>query len=324
MRLARLSVLSTSIFIAACSSGSGGSQFGGIEPPSASFPITSANAPTVASVSWQAVVNSGEFGELGGSLGLSSTPGGVDKATQSLKAAGILGNTAQEVPIGPDVQPCLVDGAVTVSGEVADLLTLTRGDTFQVLSELCDDGVGEVVDGLIEFTVGEFTGDLFAGTYLLSMDAVVTNLQIVTSSDTMTNNGDATVTLDTEETPYIEAGVSGAAMTIDYNGRSETLRNYVTDHTLDGGMQNLPYTMSASGSLDSTELAGVVQYTTPVTFGGEGPDYPDTGSLLIEGENSSARLTAVDNVNVTIDVDSNGDGVVDDTINTTWAELASS
>jgi hypothetical protein len=82
--------------------------------------------------------------------------------------------------------------------------------------------------------------------------------------------------------------------------------------------------LSASGTLDSTQLAGVVQYSTPVTFAGEGFDYPSSGALLVEGENSSARLTAIDNVNVTIEVDSNGDGVIDDTINTTWADLTSS
>ena len=323
MRLARLSVLSTSILIAACSSG--GTTFGGTEPPGASFAITPTNATTVASASWEAVVTSGEFGELGGSLGLSSSiPGGVTKATQSLKAAGLPADGAQQVPLGPDVQPCLLDGFVTVSGEIADLLTLTRGDTFEVLYELCDDGAGEIVDGLVAFTVGDFSGDLLLGTYLLSMDAVVTNLQVVTGTDTITNNGDATVTLDTMQTPYIEASSSGSAMTVDYNARSQTLRNYVSNQTLDAGLQTLPYTMSAAGLLDTTELAGVVQYSTPVTVAGEGADYPDTGSLLVEGENSSARLTAVDNVNVTIEVDTNGDGVTDETINTTWAELASS
>lgn len=323
MRLARLSVLSTSILIAACSSG--GSTFNGAEPPSASFAITSANATTVARASWEAVLASGEFGELGGSLGLtSSAPRGVSKTTQAFKAAGIVVGALQQVPLGPDVQPCLVDGFVTVSGEIADLLTLTRDDTFQVLYELCDDGAGEVIDGLVEFTVSEFTGDLLFGTYMLSMDAVVTNLQAATGTDTVTNNGDATVTLDTQQAPYVEAGISGIAMTIDYNARSETLRNYVSNQTLDGGVQTLPYTMSAAGSLDSTELAGVVQYSTPVTFAGEGVDYPDSGSMLVEGENSSARLTAVDNVNVTIEVDTNGDGVIDNTINTTWADLASS
>jgi hypothetical protein len=43
--------------------------------------------------------------------------------------------------------------------------------------------------------------------------------------------------------------------------------------------------------------------------------------LLVQGANSSARLTAIDNVNVMIELDVNGDGEADQTINTTWVDL---
>ena len=321
MNFARLSVLSASLLIAACS----GDQLGATQPSASTFAITSANAATAAKASWEAVVASGEFGELGGSLGLSAAvPGGVSKATLSLKAAGFPVGAGQQVPVGPTVLPCLTGGAVTVTGEVADLLTLTANDTFQVLYELCDDGVGEVIDGVVDFTVGDFAGDLFLGTYLLSMDAVVTDLQVLTGTDTITNNGDATVSLDTMQIPFVEAGVSGTSMTIDSNASSEILSNYSSNQTLDAGVQTLPFTLSASGTLDSTQLGGIIQYSTPTTFAGEGVEYPSSGSLLVEGVSSSARLTAVDNVNVTIELDANGDGVTDETINTTWANLTSS
>ena len=58
-----------------------------------------------------------------------------------------------------------------------------------------------------------------------------------------------------------------------------------------------------------------------MTFAGEGLDYPSSGALLVVGQDSSARLTAVDNINVTIEIDSNGDGTIDATIETTWAAL---
>lgn len=324
MKLTHLSVLSASVLLAACGGG-GGSSFNGAEQPASTFAITSANATTAARTSWEALVASGDFGDLGGSLGLSAAvPAGVAKTTQVFQAAGQSNGAGQAVPVGPNVLPCLSGGAVTVSGDVASLLTLTPGDTFDVLFELCDEGAGEVIDGAIAFTVGDFSGDLLVGTYLLSMDGVLTDLQVATSTDTFINNGDATTTLDTQQTPFVATGVSGTSMTVDGNASSQTLRNYVSSSTLDGGMQNLPYTMAASGTLDTTELAGVVQYSTPVEFSGEGANYPSAGSLLVEGSNSSARLTAVDDVNVTIEVDSNGDGVIDDTINTTWAALAGS
>ena len=323
MNLARLSVLSASVLIAAC--GSGGDQFSGAQPSTTTFAITSANAATVASISWQAVVASGNFGDLGGSLGLSAaTPDGFAKATQAPRAAGYLVNVMQKVPFGPDVYPCLFDGIVTISGDIEDPLTLTVGDTFRAVYQLCDEGEGEVVDGTIDFTVGEFTGDILTSLYMVSMDATVTNLQAITGTDTITNNGDATLMLDTMLAPYIEAGVSGTSMTVDSNASSETLSSYSSGQTVDGNLQELPFTLSASGTLDTTQLSGIVQYSTPVTFAGEGLDYPNSGELLVEGVDSSARLIAVDNVNVTIEVDSNGDGVIDDTINSTWANLTSS
>lgn len=323
MNFARLSVLSASAMIAAC--GSGGDQFGGAAPPSTSFAITSANAMTAARVSWEAVIASGDFSDLGGSLGVTTaTPGGFAKATQPPGPAGYLVNVLQKVPFGPEVYPCLNGGAVTLTGDVADPLTLTVGDTFTALYELCDDGVGEVIDGSIDFDVGEFTGDLLTGNYMLSMDTVLTNLQVVTGTDTITNNGDATVSLDTMLAPNVSASVSGTSMTVDSNASSATLRNYLSSQTVDGNVQERPFTLSASGAVDSTRLAGVVRYSTPVIFAGEGLEYPGSGALLVEGDNSSARLIAVDNINVSLEIDANGDGVVDVTIDTTWEDLASS
>lgn len=323
MNLARLSVLSASVLIAAC--GSGGDQFGGTQPSTTTFAITSANATTATRVSWEAVVASGDFGNLGGGLVVStSSPGDFAKPTLPTAAAGHVLNAIQMDPFGPIVYPCLSDGSVTLSGDVTDLLTLTTGDTFRAVYELCDDGAGEVIDGTIDFTVGEFTGDLQAGMYMLSMEAVVTSLQVLTGTDTITNNGDATVALDTMQSPYVTAGVSGTSMTVDSNASSETLSNYSSSQTVDGNLPELPFTLSAAGTIDSTQLAGIVQYSTPVTFAGEGLDFPSSGALLVEGENSSARLTAVDNVDVIIEIDSNGDGIIDDTIATTWVALTSS
>ena len=323
MNLARLSVLSAAVMIAAC--GGSSDQLGAGQPPTTTFAITSANATDVTRVAWEAAIASGDFGDLGGSLGLSATAtDGLAKASVLQKAGGSLVTVTQLDPVQPIVTPCLSDGIVTITGDVADPLTLTVGDTFRTVYELCDDGAGEVIDGSIDFTVREFTGDVLTSLYRLSLDAVVTNLQVVSATDTITNHGDVTVTLDTMDAPSIFAGVSGTSMTVDSNASSETLSAYSSSQTVDGKLQTFPFTLTMFGTLDSTQFAGIVRYSTPVTFVGEGIDYPSSGALLIEGDNSSARLTAVDNINVTIEIDSNGDGVVDATIDTTWAALTTS
>jgi hypothetical protein len=321
MSRARLSILSAAVLVAAC--GSGAEQFNGNDPNTGSFDITTQNGLQAVKVAWESAIQSGDLSELGGGFGLSAaTPDGFSKAALS-QPTGLVASVMQKVPFGPTVYPCIPNGTVTVSGDIADetMQTLAADDTFSVLYTMCEEGTGEVIDGLVDFTVGDFTGDLLSGTYMVSMDAVVTDLQVMTGNDTLTSNGDATVTLDTMDAPFVYAGTSGSSMTTDSNASSETIMNYQSSQTVDGNEQNLPYTLFAAGLLDSTQLAGIVRYSTPVEFSGEGADYPSAGVLLVEGSNSSARLTVIDNVNVTIDFDVNGDGETDQTINTTWGDL---
>lgn len=324
MSRARLSILSASLLLTACSGS--GDPFGDSGPTARTFDINSTNGLLATKLAWESVVASGELTDLGGSLPLAAAaPGGVSRASLT-QSSGLVVAVMEEAQLGPIILPCDVldpSSTITISGDLEDptFATLTANDTFSVLYTMCDEGNGEVIDGLIEFTVGDFTGDWSNGIYMLSMDAVVTNLQVITATDTLTSNGDATVTLDTTDAPFIYAGTSGTSMTTDSNASSETIMNYQSSQTLDGTLENLPYTLFAAGAIDSTQLAGVARYSMPVQFSGEGIDYPSEGVLLVEGENSSARLTAVDNVNVTLELDVNGDGETDQTIETTWVDL---
>jgi hypothetical protein len=77
--------------------------------------------------------------------------------------------------------------------------------------------------------------------------------------------------------------------------------------------------MDSSGTLDSSVLAGVINYSTPVTFQGFDFDYPSSGEFLVTSGTSSLRLIALDSVNVRIEI--NNDGVIE-IIDTTWAAFA--
>ena len=79
--------------------------------------------------------------------------------------------------------------------------------------------------------------------------------------------------------------------------------------------------MDSSGTLDSSQLAGIVDYSTEIMFQGFDNDYPGIGELLVTGGTSSARLIALDNVNVRIEIDNNDDGTIDDVVDTTWDAL---
>jgi hypothetical protein len=330
MKRASISLLIPFIFIVACSGG-GTTFHGNIDPPppAASFDIDSGNAMVVAGAAYGAVVSSGDLAGLAANTGLTLDAGGnFAKPAFGAEMGGALGRFLQKVPLGPDVYDCLVPGGtVTFSAEIVDVVLLAAGmlsvgDTFLVEYVNCDDGAGEVIDGTIDMTVDAFDGNVLPpSAYDMTMVMNVTDFQVTTATDVQTSNGDATARLNTLQALYVEASVSGNAMTMDTNSTSDTLSAYSTAQTLDVGVSPSPYTMSASGTLDSSQLAGVIRYSTPVTFVGFDANYPHTGELFVEGENSSARLVADNEVDVHIDIDLDGNGTVDETIVTTWAEL---
>lgn len=322
MKRIPIGLLATAFITSACGGGDG-SPFGGTDPVSDSFVIDSGNGVAATRLSYEAVLASGNIAEIGGPAGLSSAPSdGSAIARQGATPEDLALDVVSLIPFGPDVEPCLGGtGTVTLSGDIAVPGTLTPGDVFRIEYDLCDNGQGEVIDGIIELTVRDFGGDLFLGTYLLSMDAVIDTLSVATGTDTLVADGDATISLDTLEAPYIETGVSGSSITQSSNAGTETLTGYSSNQTLDGNQDPAEYTMEAAGGLDSSQLPGTVDYSTVSTFRGYVPGYPREGSLLVRGDNSSARLVVLDESSIRIEIDSNGDGSADDVIDLTWDEF---
>ena len=322
----RLSIplLVAMLAVTACRSGDtiGGFVPAEAPPTPSGFTITSANALSVAQESWGASVQSADLVGLFGSSGgfVASVPANVNKVQVIASAPNSGGSTTQGVPIPATDFDCAF-GIVTVSGEIADPFTptLTPGDYIDSVYTDCDEGTGEIVNGMVRMTVDSFAGDLALGAYDLTATFVLSGLRVTTATDDLTSNGTVTVALDTTMLPAIAASISGSSLTTDGNTDSETLSNFSAAQTVDAGLQPAPYSMDSSGTLDSSTLAGVINYSTPVTFRGFDFDYPSSGEFLVVSGTSSLLLMALDNVNVRIEI--NNDGVIE-IIDTTWAELA--
>lgn len=318
-------ILLTSLILAACGGGSTGITPTGGNPGPGQLAIDGSNGAKASNAAWQSSNRSAGMVGLAGSGGVVSSPGNVNKATLVTSTRTVM-NMLASVPFGPITQDCLVSGTLTISGDLADPITgtLTAGDVINVSADMCDDGAGEVLDGDMSMVVDAFSGDFLGGIYNLTMAMTLTDLSATSATDTITSNGDATVTIDTTQAPFVLASVTGTSLTTDTNTSSETLTDFQTTQTVDGTVQTNPYTLSSTGTLDTTKLPGTIDYDTPVTFLGDDFGYPHTGELLVTGANSSARLIAVDAQNVRIEIDSDGDGTVDETLNMTWDELAAS
>lgn len=314
-------------------SGCSNSSSGPVGSPDPTLTITSNNAMQVGKVAYESADGSQQLGDTGGGLIFVGTqgPGSIVESSRSfVSKIGNAGNGESQVPVPPETISCAVSGTQTVSGEIADPVTptLTAGDYFQVSYSACDDGLGDIKNGTVRMDIDAFSGDFIGEMFSMTFTLTLTNFQVsvfegqsTTPTDVLTSNGGATLSLDTMNYPFVSTSISGNSLVVDSNGSSESLTNFASMLSVDGNVFPSPYTTTSSGTLDSTQLAGVIRYSTPVAFEGLGNDYASSGEFLVEGLGSSLRLIAENNVDVRIEVDTDGDGTVDVTINTTWAEL---
>ena len=292
-------------------------------PPANGVTITSDNAMQVTSTATGAALSGVEADGFTGVLGAGGGGGGATKPqpmkTASVVAKGTIDDGAiSNVPIPPTTTPCAVSGSTTISGDLADPLTYTAGDTINVDSDNCDDGIGEVVDGLIEMTITSFDGDIFTESFLLGIDLVVTDFSVTIEGVTEVANGDIGSLADTRQAPTLTSSVFGDLFQVVSNGQTESLSDFRTDLVENGNT----WTNDSFGTINSTELAGSVDYTTTTPFSGVLGEYPNAGVLVVTGaNNASLTLTTIDNVSVQIEADYDGNGSIDETIMTTWAEL---
>lgn len=318
-------LLTLGLALTICACGGSGSEAGITVPPTLNAPlvIDSNNAKPAARTAYSASANSMRSSDQVGGPGIAVSPGS-DFAKPYIRqniTEGLLGRTRNDA-LKPQA-PCAVSGTETTSANLANPLALTAGDTITVDYLGCDNGLGEVLNGKIEMTIAVFAGDLISGLYLLDVNVVLVNFEVRTADDTVLANGDSSVSIDTLGLPLVLLAVSGNSLSIQSNTSSEAITDFQTSQSVDSSVFPEPYTQSTSGTVDSSQIAGTISYFTPVAFQGVGTAYPFAGELLISGaDNATIRLIALDAVNVRIETDSNGDGVVDMSEDTTWADIA--
>jgi len=239
-----------------------------------------------------------------------------------LQKVGNMPGAFAQVPV-QGTQPCDVSGSISVSGNLADPTTLTEGDTITGVFENCDDGDGFVMDGRLELTVADVEGDVFSDIFRLTLDMILTALTVTSGGDSIAGDGDLAYTLDTLDFPAILTALSGSELRIATGSEAVTFRNFEQTLEVNRGMVPTSYAAEASGRLHSSVLGGSADYGTVVTIRASGDDNPPyTGEILVSGANNSeVRIVVIGEEVVRLEIDVNGDGVVDEFIDTTWAAL---
>lgn len=311
--------------MAACG-GSSGSSSGGINPPVQVLPveITAASAPLVTSDSLNAAAFASEMGafSMGGVLGTEPAPGLFTKIGKvPVAGVGKLINPVFEVPVGPITDECWITGTVTMSGNIADPLTITVGDTITMVFSMCDDGDGQVLDGGMGITITAFNGNL--DTFLFEMGMTVSMDSLSMDDGGMNGpalvDGSFSLLVDTYSYPITKSIVSGDMLSLVAGTRSLTMTDFESNNELDEGAFTV--TVIASGRVESDRFDGRATYATVVPFVSSLDSNPYVGEMLITGANNATiRVTVLDVETVRLEMDYNGDGAVDETRDVTWDE----
>lgn len=286
--------------------------------------ITTTNALTIAS---SVVTASLEGGNLGSFVGFASASSPKPERVYYAKVSEIqnaeIGALVRQtrigavIPVGSEVTQCTGGGTITLSGDIANPATLSPNDTITFEYAACVEG-DTTMNGRFSMRVTGFSGDPASGVFSFAVATTITSLQVTVAGETATLNGSVSISISAAATTTVTTTVSSSSITVGDGGADHTLRDYSSVHTLASGS----FTLDVSGSLTSSDFAGMVSFDTTAVLQGMDDGYAFTGQLLITGANGATiEVIVLDGTFVRLEVDSNGDGIVDATLDVTWDDL---
>jgi hypothetical protein len=300
----------------------GGGGSGGVTPPTSpaepTLNITADNGSDVASAVVIAIGLSFDLGDITGGNISAQPAGDLLSAPLGKGAAGMFKGLPTAISQVPE--SCAISGSVDVTITQANVNTITVGDRIVAVFADCDDGLGYIINGTVDITIAAIQGDILTDVFLLGMDVSMTDIVVTEGTSITTAQGDFTLTLDSLDFPVMRMSLSGDELQLGSDGEVVTLTGF--DHALQVDAVTTELVANVLGRLDSSTLGGSIDYDTMLTIEAIGDNDPYVGEILVTGANdSSVRLVVIDSNNIRLEVDENGDGVVDAFIDTTWAAL---
>jgi len=240
------------------------------------------------------------------------------RAAQPLIASGQFSGVTGIVVSGNDV--CTNGGTFSFSlDDVDNSSTISSGDTMSVSFVNCNEA-GSILTGGIALTGLVVSGDVLTFPYTLQFTMRMKKLKAQENGQTDIANGAATYSESSTDGVVTTSRLSGPSIQYTSAGVTATITGFQIDSTDDAGTG--AYTFNVTATVSSPSMGGSATIVTNTTFQGNGSGNPSVGQAKATGaNNSSVTLTAIDAVNVRLDVDEDGDGLTDSTINTTWSAL---
>jgi hypothetical protein len=232
-------------------------------------------------------------------------------------------------------QACAAGGSITVTlNDVDNSQAASAGDSASVAFNQCRPSATELVNGAVNFTYTT----LSVTTARTDVAAALSFTGLSAQSPGETYSIDGAVTLSasrqgsvTTAQLVVAAGGLALAATTPTHSESLTLGGALTlAVTVDdaavppsGGAAGLT-TVQISGAVSSNRLAGgTIVISTPVPLKAyESDPYPREGQIVVTGAaNSKLRLTAVSTAVLRIELDANGDGTFESSVDRPWGDV---
>jgi hypothetical protein len=158
--------------------------------------------------------------------------------------------------------------------------------------------------------------------FRLDLDVVLSDIEILSETDSAAADGEFTLRLDALDWPRVAEGIEGVELVLVVNRERIVLSDFDQEVRLTGSIAPVSVIVSAEGELDSGSLGGAVSYTTPLVLRAWDGFDPFAGEVLITGNGgSSVRIVVNDIGSVILEVDESGNGVIDAYIELTWSDL---
>lgn len=315
------------ILIAACGGGSGGDGgltggTGASEPAT----ITADNAAVVAGVAAETALGQGGLtsdfspGIPFGSYGADAAVAPVLKP--ALAAAMKTAGPSRLFVTSAGRENCTVSGTVDIEVSISDPTAAAVDDRYAFEFADCDDGVGTVLNGGMTITIVAIDGDVSSGNFLVGMQIEFSAFAVTEAGETASANGTVSIEIDTSEPPVTVIVVSSSAFVTTTNGTEEILTDFTSEITEDGSTFPVAVTVETSFTISSPRIGGDVTVRTSLVLESMGTDFPFAGELRITGaDNAVIVMIALDANTVRLEIDVDGDGATDETLQMTWDEL---
>lgn len=325
--------------LSACSGGGGGSDDnpapGGSAPDASPVVISSTNASKVSAEAYNATISTRSLGANGlGGVGITAAVVVPREEKfdlfEFLRAQifmfprlgyQVAGDLVSSVAVSASTADCEGGGTITISGEVADPLTITAGDLLNIELNNCSDASGEL-NGHLSVRFNSISEDQSGQATDFNVTLTMTDFTVNQFGATSSGDGDMTLGIRSLSATEVEASLSGTSLTIVEGGTTGTITNFSIIETLNEATG--ASTTTSSGTLASTEIGGSLNFETTTPFQSLANEFPFAGTLVVTGANgSSLQFVVIDSVDVRLDIDADGDGSFEESVASTWAELES-